>query len=267
MDIIPVTSGYTSAGINLGSPNMSPLKKPEILLLVGEGISSYEAGEVWHLFDVRFGIPVTLTTIDQFNNLNLDGYNRIVMVNGNYREISDRKKEELRTWLEDGGNIIAFKGGARWLASQKMAFIEFRQSRPDTVDQKKYEDLSKYRGAQEIGGSIFRTRLDLSHPLCFGFPDDELFIFKDGKYFFEKPKNPYNMPVMFDDDPLVSGYISKENYENIKNSSAVIVSAIGRGRTICFSDDPVFRDYWFGTDRLFLNAVFLGGLIRGESAR
>jgi hypothetical protein len=267
MDVFPVFSGNTMEGISLGSPNMTTLKKPGLMLLVGNGISSYEAGEVWHLFDVRLGIPVSLVTIDKFNGINLNGYNRIIMVNGNYRAISEQKKDELKKWLEDGGNIIAFKGGAKWLANQKMAFIEFRQEKMDTLEQKKYQDLEKDRGAQEIGGSIFRTRIDLSHPLCYGYPDDELFIFKNGKYFFEKSKNPYNRPVIFEDDPLVSGYISKDNYKNIKNSSAVAVSAIGRGRTICFSDDPVFRNYWFGTDRLFLNAVFLGDLIQAESAR
>jgi hypothetical protein len=267
MDVFPVFSGNTIEGISLGSPNMSPLKKPVLLLLVGDGISAYEAGEVWHLFDVRFGIPVSLVTLDKFNGINLNAYNRIIMVNGNYRTISEQKTKEMKDWVENGGNIIAFKGGARWLANQKLAFIEFRQDTRDTLEQKKYEDLEKDRGAQEIGGTIFKTRLDLSHPLCYGYPDDELSVLKNGKFFFEKSKNPYNHPVVFEDDPLVSGYISKENYKNIKNSSGVAVSAIGRGRTICFSDDPVFRNFWFGTNRLFLNAVFLGDLIQSESAR
>jgi hypothetical protein len=267
LDVFPVSTGYTTGGINLGSPNMIPLKKPDILLIVGEGISSYEAGEVWHLFDVRFGIPVSLVTQDKFNGINLNGYNKIILVNGNYRLISDQKRDELKKWIENGGDIIAFKGGARWLANQKLAFLEFRQDSRDTLVQKNYEDLERDRGAQEIGGAIFVARLDLSHPLCYGYPDDELFIFKNGKYFFEKPKNPYNLPVNFENDPLVSGYVSRENYENIRNTAAIAVSAIGQGRTICFSDNPVFRNFWLGTDRLFLNAVFLGDLIEAGSAR
>ncbi|MBR9997769.1 MAG: zinc carboxypeptidase [Cyclobacteriaceae bacterium] len=267
MDIYPVSSGYTLDGINLGSPNITPLTKPVMLLLVGEGISSYEAGEVWHLFDARFRIPVSLVSVNKFNTLDLNDYNKIIMVNGNYRMISDQKKDELKKWLEKGGHIIAYKGGAKWLATQKMAFIEFRQTAQDTLEQKRYADLERNTGAQAIGGSIFRTRIDLSHPLCYGYPDDELCIFKNEKYFFERSKNPYNIPVLFDNEPLVSGYVSAKNYENIKNSSAVTISAIGLGRTICFSDNPLFRNYWFGTNRLFLNAVFLGELIRGDSAR
>jgi len=267
IDFYPVTSGFTLQGINLGSPNMAFLQKPKILLLVGDGVSSYEAGEVWHLLDVRFRIPVSLVTIDRFNSIHLNDYNHVVMVNGNYNEINDQKREDLRKWLENGGQIIAFKGGARWLNNQKMAFIEFREPVNDSIPLKNYADLDKDRGAQAIGGSIFKTRIDLTHPLCYGYPDDELFVFKDGKYFFERSKNPYNNPVVYAEEPLVSGYISRANYEKIKTASAVLVSSIGRGRSICFSDDPNFRDFWFGTNRLFLNALFLGNLIRAESAR
>jgi len=267
IDIYPVSSGYTTEGIDLGSPNMESLKKPRILLLVGDGVSSYEAGEVWHLLDIRYRIPVTLVSLEQFNSTNLNDYNKIIMVNGGYNPIGDQKKEDLKKWLENGGQIIAIKGGAKWLANQQMAFIVFRQPVSDSIEQKKYEDLDKDRGAQAIGGSIFKTRIDLTHPLCYGYPDEEVCIFKDGKYFFERSKNPYNNPVVYEKEPLVSGYISRINYEKIKNASAVVVSSIGRGKTICFSDDPNFRDFWFGTNRLFFNALFLGDLIRSDSAR
>lgn len=267
IDVFPVSSGYTIQGINLGSPNLKPLKKPEMLLLVGNGVSSYEAGEVWHLLDIRYEIPITLVSINQFNSTNLSGYNKIIMVDGNYNEIPDRKKEEMKKWLENGGHIIALKGGAKWLANQKLAFIEFRQTTNDSTEQKKYDDLDKDKGAQAIGGSIFKTRIDLTHPLCYGYPDEEVCIFKNGKYFFERSKIPYNNPVVYEKDPLVSGFISNLNYEKIKNASAIVISAIGRGKTICFSDDPNFRDFWFGTNRLFFNAIFLGELIRTDSAR
>ncbi len=267
IDIFPVSSGYTVRGINLGSPKMEPLKKPKMLLLVGDGISSYEAGEVWHLMDIRYRIPLTLVSINQFNTTNLHEYNKIIMVTGNYSGIQDQKKEDMRKWLENGGHIIAFKGGARWLSNQKLAFIEFRQPINDSIAQKKYEDLDKDRGAQAIGGSIFKARVDLTHPLCYGYPDEEVCIFKDDKYFFERSKNPYNNPVVYENDPLVSGYISSINYEKIRNASAVVISSVGRGKTICFSDDPNFRDFWFGTNRLFFNAVFFGDLIQADSAR
>ena len=45
-------TGYTD-GIDLGSRDFTSVKKPEIALLVGDGVRSYDAGEIWHLLDTR----------------------------------------------------------------------------------------------------------------------------------------------------------------------------------------------------------------------
>jgi hypothetical protein len=189
------------------------------------------------------------------------------MVNGNYSGISEMAKDKLNTWLKNGGRIIAIKGGSRWLISQKLAHIKLVKQKTDSISVKSYGDMGKYIGAQAIGGTIFEVKLDLTHPLCFGYPDNTLSIFKNGKLFFEKSKNPYNNPVIYTDNPLQSGYISKENYELVKNTSGVIVSSIGRGKTICFSDNPNFRAFWYGTNRLFFNAIFFGETISNSSTR
>jgi hypothetical protein len=267
IDFYPVTSGLNLDGIDLGSPSIRTLDKPKIMMLVGDGVSSYEAGEVWHLLDYRMGIPVSMVNINRFNYINIHSYSTLILVNGNYNGITEDAKQKLTAWLKNGGQIIAIKGGARWLADQKLANIKFRNIEADTLTQKSYGDLSRHVGAQAIGGSIFETTLDVSHPLCFGYPDNELSVFKNNRLFFEKSKNPYNNPVMYTADPLLSGYISEENYNLVKNTSGVIVSSIGRGKTICFSDNPNFRAFWFGTNRLFFNAIFLGNIISVASAR
>ncbi len=267
LDIIPLNTGYTEQGIDMGSPNMEILKKPEILMLVGDHISSYESGEVWHLLDYRYRIPVSLVPVSIFNRTNLSRYNTLILTSGNYDGISKNALEKLKNWVEEGGNIVAMKGGAKWLANQGLAHIQFRTVLNDSMEIKPYSHLSRDHGAQAIGGSIFRTSLDLSHPLCYGFKENRLSIFKNGRYFFERSKNPYNNPVIYTDMPLESGYISLKNYEKIKGASAVIVSSIGRGKTVCFSDNPNFRAFWFGTNRLFLNAIYFADLISSRSAR
>jgi hypothetical protein len=262
-----VSTGFNQAGIDLGSPNMVNLERPRVMMLVGNGVSSYEAGEVWHLLDSRFGIPVSLVEIDRFNRINLSRYNTIIMVSGNYSRISESSREKLEKWLKDGGNVIGIKGGSKWLTDQKLANITLKKKTMDTASVKNYGDMSEHIGAQNIGGSIFEAVLDLSHPLCFGYPDKHLSLFKNNKLFFEKSKIPYNNPVLYTEDPLQSGYVSKENYELVKSSSGLIVSSIGRGKTICFSDNPNFRAFWYGTNRLFLNAIFLGDIISSSSTR
>ncbi|MDZ7649190.1 MAG: hypothetical protein U5K54_19595 [Cytophagales bacterium] len=46
--------------MSLGSSSFYVLEKPTIAMLVDGGVSPTDAGEIWHLLDTRFQIPVTL---------------------------------------------------------------------------------------------------------------------------------------------------------------------------------------------------------------
>ena len=48
-------------------------------------------------------------------------------------------------------------------------------------------------------------------------------------------KNSYNNPIKYSKDPLLSGYISEDNLELLKESSAFISSALGNGKVIGFT--------------------------------
>ena len=74
--------------------------------------------------------------------------------------------------------------------------------------------------------------------------------------------NPYDTPLLLAADPLLSGYISDENYELIKNSAVINVFGMGKGRIISFIENPNFRGIWYGTNRLFMNALMFGQIIR-----
>ena len=39
------------------------------------------------------------------------------------------------------------------------------------------------------------------------------------------------------------------------------VSSVGKGRVVMFADNPNFRGTAYGTNRMFLNAIFLGNHI------
>ena len=75
-----VSTGYSKSGIDLGSGNLRVLQKPKAIMLVGEGVSSYEQGEVWHLLDTRVNMPITKLPIRNFNRVNLYNYNTMILV-------------------------------------------------------------------------------------------------------------------------------------------------------------------------------------------
>lgn len=83
----------------------------------------------------------------------------------------------------------------------------------------------------------------------------------------EKSKGYYSNPIVYTSSPLISGYISKQNYTKVKDASAVGVSALGRGRVIGFTENLAFRAFWFGTNKLLMNAIYYGPLINEAASR
>jgi hypothetical protein len=55
---------------------------------------------------------------------------------------------------------------------------------------------------------------------------------------------------------LLSGYSSKINLEALKGSVPFKSSSYGRGTVIGFTDNTQFRAFWYGTNRLLMNAIF-----------
>ncbi|NBW39154.1 MAG: hypothetical protein EBR30_29875, partial [Cytophagia bacterium] len=58
--------------------------------------------------------------------------------------------------------------------------------------------------------------------------------------------------------PLIGGYLHASQAPKIANSAAIVTSSLGSGRVILFTDNPNFRAFWYGTNKLFLNALFFG---------
>ncbi|MEJ8803941.1 M14 metallopeptidase family protein [Pontibacter sp. H249] len=259
-----MTTGLSSQGIKLGSPMVTTLQQPKILMLIGDGVNSNDVGEAWHLLDERFNMKPTLVSTTRFNRVDIGKYNVIVMADGSYNSIS---KDKMRSWVQQGGTVVGMGDAVRWLADNGIGNITIKKSESEAAPQKAYADMSNETGAQVIGGAIFETKLDLTHPLAYGYTDDQMPIFRSNTLFLERSKSPYANPVMYTANPLMAGYISKPNLQQIKGSAAVDVSALGAGKVIAMPDNPNFRAFWYGTNKLFLNSIFFGQIISGSSAR
>ncbi len=270
IDVYTFNTGLDYKGHSLGSPSFLPIKKPEIAMLVGDGISPTDAGEVWHLLDVRFNIPVTLIPIDVFNRTSLAKYNTIIMppTSGSLN-ISDTGKEKLKTWTQNGGVVIGLENALNWLNTAGIGKFEMKkdEEKKDAVKSRAYGDISEFQGAQETSGAIFEVNVDLSHPLLFGYYNSKMPIFKSNNLFLEKAKSAYGNPIVFTTSPLLSGYISKLNYTKVKESAASGVSVLGQGRVIGFTENVSFRAFWLGTNKMLMNAIFYGPQIDSNSGR
>lgn len=265
IEIYSVTTGMTE-GINLGSSNFKTIEQPKIALLTGSGVNNNDAGEVWHLLDQRFNMPPTLIEQSAVNRISLDRYNVIIMADGRYPDITESGKEELKRWVKSGGVLIAQGNANRWTTTAGLNAIKYKDiANSDTVAFRNFSTQQEVAGARYIPGAIFQTRLDKTHPIGYGIKESTVPIFREGTGMFEKPKNPFATPLAYTQKPLLAGYVSKENEKLLRGSASIICSNFGNGQVISFSDNPNFRAFWFGTSKLFMNAIFFGKTISGNS--
>ena len=73
--------------------------------------------------------------------------------------------------------------------------------------------------------------------------------------------SPTVVPARYTDSPLVAGFSADPVANEIAGSVAVVAEAMGRGRVIGFTDDPQFRGFWYGTNKLMSNALFMAEAI------
>jgi hypothetical protein len=254
--IYGVNTGLTPSGIDLGSNRFTVLEKPSVLMIVGDGANSNEAGEIWHMLDTRFNIPVTMVTVARLGLLDLNRYNVLIITGSPV--VTQSVVENIRKWNKGGGTIIGFNGGNKWLSDNKLADIEFLPTVVSKMKEGIYINRSVDSQVQGIPGSIFETKLDLTHPICYGYTRDLLPVFKSGTTVAKRDGNIYNNPVTFTGNPLLSGYCTSENIERIKNSAFVSVHG---NSVISIYGNTNFRAIWYGTNKIFLNALFFGQIL------
>jgi hypothetical protein len=178
------------------------------------------------------------------------------MVSGSYKTLSEETLERLRSWIQSGGLLLAIQDAVRWAIEQKLVDEAMKESekQPSSVP---YSEVRSSRSAQEISGAIFQVSLDKTHPIAFGYQAHGA-VFRTHTTFIEPSKSPGANVAVYTDDPLISGYVSTENLEQLKGGASIIARKVGSGAVVLFVDNPNFRAFWHGTSSLFLNALFFG---------
>ncbi len=277
-----LTSGRSTTGsadVNVGGPAVRPVEAVHALLVIGEDVSLYDAGEVWHLADYRMNMPVTLRPRGKLGGIEWDRYTHIVFPSGDYEGFEPEWTNRMRTWVAEGGTVIGMREAVSWVRSNTIDWIdpedleaveaakaeakekeEEEEAEAEEPERLAYEDKADYEAEKVIGGAIFAADLDTSHPLGFGYSDRAIFLHKNVAEPMEATENPFGTVIAYTDEPVYSGYVSDENREDLAGTPALIAERSGEGSVILFADNPNFRGYWYGTNKLFLNALFFSKL-------
>lgn len=286
--VYSVASSSTSSGIDLGSRDFEVLELPKLLLATGPGMRPYDVGEIWHLLDQRVKMPVTMVETNRLAGVELRDYTHILLVNG-LSSMTESGIDKLKDFAKAGGVIWGQGDGAvKWLVDKEFAKAEWRKTdeerarealqkksdgknadskksdssdKPKSIERRPYAEARDEAAFKLVRGAIFATSLDVTHPIGYGYSSGFLPVFRRSSKFIEPSLNAYSTPVLYEEVPLLSGYVSSDNLDTISGSAGLVVAEHGRGAIVLALDDPNFRAFWWGTQRLMVNAIFFGELL------
>ena len=257
IEINPVKTGYAE-GPDLGSNNFKRIYKRNVAMLVGDGVTAYDAGEIWHLLDTRFDVKLTKLDLGNIKEVDLSDYTTLIVPSSSIKD--QVIIEKINKWVKSGGILIGYKNSIEWL--QKVKLLDVKKVENKLIAKNiNFEQRNAFEGAQRIGGAIFETQIDRSHPINFGQTNNTMPIFRNSTIFIEKDDQSYNNPIIYTRSPLLSGYISEENLKLLKSTTPLKINKIGKGKVIYLTDNTNFRAFWYGTNKILMNAIFFGNIM------
>ncbi|MEM6829624.1 MAG: M14 family metallopeptidase, partial [Bacteroidota bacterium] len=267
--LTPLPTGFMNAGPDIGSSSVRYLNKPKIAMLKGDDVSSLSSGAVWHYLEQELKYPLTILGTQYLNEVNLSGYDVLILPNGGYRSFGKVEMKKLVTWVENGGKLIVMQGALNAFKDRGHTSLSSASSEAEKKEIEKKEESRKERlrlirfedrereSAKRLTQAIFRVHLDNSHPLAFGYQDTYFTLkTRPGKVAY---LNDGNVGIVKGENSLISGFAGQYVREDVANTLAFGVENKGQGSIIYFIDDPLFRAFWESGKLLFANALFFVG--------
>jgi len=252
-----IGQSLTVSGPDFGGPSAVRLHLPKVAAIAGSKVSAYRLGELRHLLNERMEMPITLLDVDRLDEVSLDLYQTLVMVDGDYQKLSSDFVESVKSWANKGGRLVAIQRAAKWAAEQGLVKAEFTAfDEPDSTRWLRFEERDIVKQSAEVSGVILDMQLDASHPIAFGL-EQRVASFKTTVDVLKPSVAPGTTVGVYTKDPVLSGYIPTGRRTAFSGTAAILSLPCGEGRVVLMEDSPTFRGFWYGTERLILNALLL----------
>lgn len=252
-----VNSGMVDSGFDFGSGNVALIRHKKVAVLSGEDTSALNFGEIWHFFETELKYPLHVLNTRNFNRLNLSQYDVLILP-------EDYKADKetlalLSSYITNKGTLIAIGNSVSNFAD-KEGFSLKNKEKKDSLStkintipfgQREREDLKK-----TITGSIFKSKVDYTHPLAFGYSDSYYSLKLSGTS-YKLLEDGVNVAYFPENTKNYSGFAGSVALKNIPNSLLFGIEHKGKGKLIYMVDNPLFRSFWQNGKLFFANAVFL----------
>lgn len=270
--ITAVQTGFVDKGKDFGSGYVSFIKRPNIAVLTGKGVSATGFGSIWYFFEQQLHYPITNIDTDYFNRIDLHNYNVLIVPNGYYGSYLNKSAlKKIKDWVQNGGKLIVINRAINTLLKEESFGIKRYASDKKKAEAKNkkeklqkeselmpFEDQERSSLSNIITGSIFKATLDNTNQLGYGYPK-HYYTLKLSSNRFAYLKGGYNVSVIKSKNDLLSGFAGKNALQNIDNSLVFGINQMGKGTVVYLVDDPLFRSFWQNGKLLFCNALFFVG--------
>ena len=256
-----VQTGFVSSGKDFGSSSVRPINKQKVAVISGKGTSSLSFGEIWHFFDTQLQYPLTAIDTEYFNRVDLHSYDVLIIPNGYYSSILNKKGlEKISEFSKGGGTVIAIGSALRSFADKDGFELKIKKTSASDKE-KNNTNLMAYAGKERarangaIRGAIFKSKVDDTHPLAFGY-ENSYFSLKLNNASYAYLNNGSNVAYFDKSATNIAGFAGQEALKNIPESLLFGEERKGNGSIIYMVDNPLFRSFWDNGKLFFVNAIF-----------
>ena len=258
--VIPLSTGFSDAGFDIGSSKNSLVGKTKVLTVRGENVSPYSFGQIWHYFEQVIHFPLTVVELSDFLSQDFDDYTHIIFPEGWY-SFSDEELEGLNKWISGGGNLITIGSSMNGLIGKTGFSISRKDPSAEPAPESKldevhvhYSDIERKGISNQVYGAICKIKLDPTHPLAFGL-GDVYHSLKTSSTAYAKLGSGWNVASL-DQNFTYYGFAGAKAKKRLEDTLMLGVQSKGRGSITYFVDNPLYRGFWEEGKLLFANALF-----------
>lgn len=263
INITQTMSGMVDKGSDFGYSDVEIINKPKIALLMGDQTNSLNTGEIWHFLENEMNLPITLLSTNSLSSANLNEFSILFVPEGYYESNSS-----ISSWVEDGGKVICFGSsiesiglslGLTSTTNEVEENNDEEEAKASKSKKEKKEDISfadaeRSSLSTNVIGAIYRCKLDLTHPLCYGI--ENYYTLRQSSDSYNKLENGFSPVSIAKSSDHLNGFVGYKAKPLQANSMVAGIQSKGSGQIILFTDNPIFRGFWENGKMLVANAIY-----------